>query len=132
MKNKTLIIILSIATVVIVGVMAVIAFWPEGNSDNNNTEKNITVTVIYADKTSKKIEISTNAKFLGEAVFEEGLTNEDEYKEGFYTYIDGVRADYNLDKCWWGIYKDGEMQNFGMNEIAISDGDKFEIINTPA
>ena len=94
--------------------------------------KEISVTIVYEDKSEKAIEIKTEAEFLGEALFEKGLLKEDEYKTGFYTYIDGIRADYNKDKAWWCVTQDGEMTNKGMNDLPIKDGDKFEITHTPS
>ena len=67
-----------------------------------------------------------------DALFEKGLVTEDEHKSGFYSYIDGVRADYTLDKCWWSFSKDGKDVMVGANDLKIADGDKFEITNTPA
>ncbi len=129
MKKKGLIITLSAVMTVIVAVLVAFAIW--GSPKGEDGEKNITVSVAF-DNSVKSFKIETDAEFLADALLEEKLIKEDEYKSGFYTYIDGVRADYNLDKCWWAIYKDGEMQNFGMNEITISDGDEFEIKCTPA
>ena len=93
---------------------------------------NITVKVIAADKTEKTFNIETDKKNLGDALFEKGLVTEDEHKSGFYTYIDGVRADYNQDKAWWCFTKGGESVMVGANELKIADGDTFEITNTPA
>ena len=94
--------------------------------------KEISVTIVYKDKTEKTIDIETKAEFLGDALFEKGLTKEDEYKSGFYTYIDGIRADYNEDKAWWCVTKGGEMTTKGMNELTLEDGDNFEITHTPS
>ena len=107
-----------------------------GKKDNNSSviteSKEITVTVVYADKSEKAFDIKTDAEFLGDALFEEKLIKEDEYKSGFYSYIDGVRADYNKDNAWWCVTKGGEMTNKGINDLPIADGDKFEITHTPS
>ncbi len=94
--------------------------------------KEISVTIVYEDKSEKAIDIETEAEYLGDALFEKGLTKEDEYKSGFYTYIDGIRADYNKDKAWWCVTKGGEMTTKGMNDLALADGDSFEITHTPS
>lgn len=128
MKQKKLIIGLSVVlAVILIGLGAVLLL----NRPKTQTgEKEITVTVVYKDKSEKDFEISTNAEFLGDAVYEEGLVNEEEYKSGFYTVIDGVLADFNADSSWWCVTKDGEMTNVGMNELPILDGDSFEITYT--
>lgn len=94
--------------------------------------KEISVTIVYEDKSDKTIDIETEAEFLADALLEKGLIKEDEYKSGFYTYIDGVRADYNEDKAWWCVTKGGEMTTKGMNELTLEDGDSFEITHTPS
>jgi hypothetical protein len=108
------------------------------NSDvdslNNSEVESITITVkvISADKSEKTFTIETNRKYLGDALYDEGLVNEEEHKSGFYTYINGVRADYTADKSWWCFTKGGETVMVGANELEIADGDQFEITNTPA
>ena len=77
-------------------------------------------------------EIETAKKNLGDALLEKGLVTEDEHKSGFYTYIDGIRADYNKDGAWWCFTKGGESVMVGANELEIANGDTFEITNTPA
>ena len=136
MKNTK---ILALALVVL---MMIISFAACGtvntNSDANSTANSdvatatITVKVIAKDKTEKTFTITTEKKNLGDALFEEGLVNEAEHKTGFYTYIDGVRADYTADKSWWCFTKGGETVMVGANDLEIADGETFEITNTPA
>ncbi len=130
MKNKKLIIALSVVAAVIVAALSAVMIIVSQQTESG--DKNLTVTIVYADQTEKKVEISTDAEYLADALLEEKLIKEDEYKTGFYTYIDGVRADYTLDGGWWGVYEDGALSDYGMNEIAIKDGDEFEIKYTPA
>ena len=139
MKNKT--VLTKILAIVLVILMTVFSFAACGKADTNSDVNSgsvetktisITVTVIAKDKTEKVFNIETNKKTLGDALFEEGLVTEAEHKSGFYSYIDGVRADYTLDKCWWSFSKDGKDVMVGANDLKIADGDKFEITNTPA
>lgn len=91
-------------------------------------EKDITVSIVYKDGNSKDLEINTDAEYLANALAEEGII---EYADdGFYTTVDGVTADYNADKGWWCVTKDGVMTTEGMNALVIADGDKFEITYT--
>ncbi|MBR6533100.1 MAG: DUF4430 domain-containing protein [Clostridia bacterium] len=103
-----------------------------GTQEVQQGEKNITVTVVYEDKTQKEFEITTDAENLGDALYEQKLVTEEEHKTGFYNTIDGVRADYTLDKAWWCFTKGGEMTTVGANDLAIADGEVFEITHTPA
>ena len=139
MKNKR--ILAKILALALVALMTVFSFAACGKADTNSDVNSgsvetktisITVTVIAKDKTEKVFNIETNKKTLGDALFEEGLVTEAEHKSGFYSYIDGVRADYTLDKCWWSFSKDGKDVMVGANDLKIADGDKFEITNKPA
>lgn len=130
MKNKKILLSLVAILVAIVAVFAIITI--ANGPDTTKGAKDITVTVVYADATEKEFEIDTDAGFLADALLEEKLIKEDEYKSGFYNYIDGVRADYTKDGAWWCVTKKGEMTNEGMNDLVITDGDEFEITYTPA
>ncbi len=128
MKNKKLVVGLSALLVVLIAVFSVILI--TNRPETADGKKNIDVTIVYADKTTKDLDIDTDAEFLADALFEEGIITETEYKSGFYTEIDGVKADYNVDKAWWCVTKDGEMTMVGMNELALASGDKYEITYT--
>lgn len=140
MKNtKFLTKLLALALVAIMAFMSLTACGTADiNSDTDSVPNaqtqtvSITVKVIAADKTEKTFNIETDKKNLGDALLEEGLVTEKEHKSGFYTYIDGVRADYTADGAWWCFTKGGEIVMVGANELKISDGDTFEITNTPA
>ncbi len=101
-------------------------------SEKQPGEKEITVTVVYADKTQKEFDITTEAENLGDALLEAELVTEEEHSTGYYISIDGVRAEYTLDKAWWCFTKGGEMTTVGANDLAIADGESFEITYTPA
>ena len=132
MKNKKLIISLAAVLVVIVAAFSVIFITMK--SDTQKGDKNITVTVVFKDKSEKEFKINTDAEYLGDALLEEKIVTKDEYKNGggMYTYIADERADYTLDKSWWCLTVGGEMATVGINEQPIADGDSFEITNTPA
>lgn len=139
MKNKNILTkILALALVVLMAAFTFAACgMADTNSDLDSTASeiktiSITVTVVAADKTEKVFNIETTKKNLGDALFEEGLVIEDEHKSGYYNYIDGVRADYTKDGAWWCFTKGGETVMVGANDLKITDGDKFEITNTPA
>ena len=129
MKNKKLIIGLAIGLIVLIAAFAgvYIATRPEANEG----AKNISVTVVYKDKTDKEFKINTDAKYLSDALLEEKIVTEEEHNgEGMYTVIDGEKADYSVDQSWWCVTKDGEMTNEGMDTLVIADGDKYEITYT--
>lgn len=91
-------------------------------------KKDITVTIVYKDATSEKLELSTEAEFLADALVEAKVV---EYAEdGYYTTVKGVTADYSVDKGWWCLTKDGQMTTDGLNTQKIADGDAFELTYT--
>lgn len=128
MKNKRLIVILCAVLVVLVAAFAAVIYFAKPQISEG--DKHITVVVVHSDKGEERFEITTDAEYLGEAVYGEKLVSEEEYKSGFYLTVDGETADYNADGAWWKVTKNGEMINVGMNDQPIADGDKFEIIYT--
>ena len=130
MKQKKLIIGLGALLAVIIAVFAIVLISNKPKTDENKGIKNIEVTVVYKDKTEEKREYETKATTLAQALLENYVVTEEEFKSQFYTVINGVKADYNVDKSWWTIYEDGEMCQVGMNQLEIEDGDKFEIVYT--
>ena len=88
----------------------------------------ITVKIVYADGESKTLSIKTDKQFLADALVDEGIIEYDE--SGFYTTVDGVTADFNVDGGWWCLTKDGTMTTDGLNTQPIADGDVFEITYT--
>lgn len=129
MKNKKMIVGLAILLAVLIAVFAGIYFLNRPETEKGS--KNISVTVVFADKSEKEFNINTDAEFLAEALLEEKII-EEKSEDGLYTVIAGERADYNLDKSWWGLYIDGQLGNYGLNDQPIADGDEFEIANTPS
>lgn len=128
MKNKKLIGILSLILVVLIAVFAVVFISTRPETDDGL--KDIKVSVVSKDKTEKEFDIETDAEYLADALLEKEIINEDEYASGFYTVINGEKADYNVDNSWWCVTKGGEMITVGMNEQPIADGDEFEITYT--
>lgn len=128
MKNKKLILwSVAVFAVLIATVTLIIALTKPVTQSG---EKNISVTIVFSEENEKKYEINTNAEYLADALYQKELITEEEYKAGFYTVIDGVKADYNVDKSWWCVTKNGEMTSVGMNELPIADGENFEITYT--
>ncbi len=129
MKNKKLVLGMSIVLALLIVVFAGAYFLKQPTTQEG--AKDIKVTVVFADKSEKQYEINTDAEFLAEALLEEKIISE-KSSDGLYTVIAGERADYTLDKSWWCLTKGGEMVNVGINDQPIADGDSFEITNTPS
>lgn len=94
------------------------------NDKGTEGEKNITFVLIKEDKSEKVFNITTNEETLALALVEEGIV---EYSEsGMYTVFDGIEANYSDGGAWWCITKDGNEVFYGMNELYLQDGDKYE------
>lgn len=145
MKKKSLIIILSVVLAALIALFGVLYLVDKNNKGDNTKPTpsqssevkeeigtNITIKLVLADKSEKVFEIETTASTLADVLLEQKLISKEEYDAGFYTTINGVRADYTLDKLWWCINVNGEMASTGANEISLNEGDKIDIIQTPA
>ena len=88
--------------------------------------KTVTVKVIAEDK-SVTFTIKTDAKTLGEALLEHELVAGDQGDFGLYIkYVNGIRADYDLDKRYWNFTKNGEYMMTGADMTEITDGETYE------
>ncbi len=128
MKNKKIIVILAAVLAVLAAAFAVI--WKFALPETQKGAKQITVTVVDSEQKEKEYKIDTDAEYLGDALHEKNLVTEEEYKSGFYTVIDGEKADYDKDKAFWWIKQNGEDAAVGANELPVADGDEIEIIYT--
>lgn len=82
-------------------------------------ENNVTFT-IKTDKTT-----------LGDALTEHGLIEGEEGAYGLYVKkVNGITADYDVDKTYWAFYKDGVALLTGVDSTDISDGEHYEIVYT--
>ena len=71
--------------------------------------------------------VQTDKETLGDALNEHGLL---EGKDGLYTKINGVTADYNVDKSYWGFYINGEYAMTGIDDTAIDESVTYSLVYT--
>ena len=124
--NKKMI-LAAIAFVVGVAVFLTVYFVtrPKGNEDL----KTVTVTVVHADGSKNELTIETEREFLADALIDEGLFTAQDIASGMTYIIDGETADATLEQ-WWCVYADGKMPDFGMKEVPLADGSKYELVFT--
>ena len=128
MRNKKLIVAV-IALVVVIAVLAgvFIATRPETNAGS----KNITVTVVYEDGSSKDFHYSTDEEFLGPVIMNEGLVEGKMAEYGLYIKaVDGVRAVWEENNAYWSIYVGDEPAITGADAIVIEDGGVYKLVFT--
>lgn len=126
MKNKKILLAV-VAFIALLAIILTVYFVtrPKGTEG----EKNITVTVVCLDQSAKEWRITTNREFLADALIDEGLFTKEDISSGMTYWVDGKYADPTLEQ-WWAVYENGEMPNFGMKEIPLKDGNRYELVFT--
>ncbi|MBQ7660763.1 MAG: DUF4430 domain-containing protein, partial [Clostridia bacterium] len=67
--------------------------------------------------------VHTDKSTVGEALVDAGLIAGDMGPYGLYVKsVNGVRADYDKDGCYWAFYIDGEMAMQGVDATEIAAG----------
>ena len=73
--------------------------------------------------------IKTDAETLGDALLEHDLIAGEQGDYGIYVkQVNGITADYDADRRYWGFYKNGEYLLTGVDKTAIADGEHYEIV----
>lgn len=99
----------------------------------NDTEfgegsKTVNVTVKAGDD-EITFTIHSDERYLGDALLEHGLIDGDQGEFGLYVKkVNGILADYDIDKTYWGFYKSGEMMMVGVSGAEFADGDSYELV----
>ncbi|MCL2088003.1 MAG: DUF4430 domain-containing protein [Oscillospiraceae bacterium] len=104
-----------------------------GSSKPTEGEKEFRVEVVYEGDTTLH-ELKTSQDYLGDALLELGLA-EGEQDPIFgldIKKIDGIRADYDLDKAYWAFYVDGDYAMSGVSATPVEDGKTYAFIYTEA
>ncbi|NLJ96546.1 MAG: DUF4430 domain-containing protein [Clostridiales bacterium] len=128
MKDKNQSIKFIVATMVLLGIVAVFIYlYYSKIGPSSEGDKKITIQVIVPDEEVKEHIIKTDATTLREALEEKGLIKGNGEGINFYiTEVDGRVADSSNEE-WWSITKDGEFSEYGVGSINIQDKDKYEL-----
>ena len=98
------------------------------NQEFGTGDTTITVDVI-AEENSVQFTVNTDKETLGDALLEHSLISGDQGAYGLYVKtVNGVFADYNTTKSYWGINKNGESLMTGVDSAKIADGDSYEFV----
>lgn len=112
----------------------------ETTADNTETTgktesamKSFTVTVVYADGTSKDFKYESDEEFVGPVLQADGLI---EGKVGQYgleiSTVDGIKAVYAEDGAYWAVYEGEEYAMQGIDTTPIVDGGVYKLVYTLA
>ena len=90
--------------------------------------KTVFVKVVVEEQTVS-FTLHTDKTYLGDALLEHELIEGDMGEFGIYVKkVNGILADYDVDKTYWGFYKNGEMMMTGVSFAEISDGEQYELV----
>ncbi len=88
--------------------------------------KQFDFTVVDLEGNETKFVIKTDKKTVGEALSEVELISGDEGPYGLYVKtVNGITADYDKDKTYWGFYIDGEYAMTGVEKTNIEQGKTY-------
>ena len=93
--------------------------------------KTITVTVKDHEGKAVVFTIKTDAETVGDALMEHDLIAGDQGAYGLYVkVVNGLRADYDKDRAYWGFNINGEGAMTGVDMTEITDGGNYELVYT--
>lgn len=109
-----------------------VSLWESASYTENQTfgegQKTITLEV-KAEEKSVEFVLRTNAEFLADALLEHNIISGDEGPYGVYvTHVNGMEADYDKNRSFWSLEKDGLQLTTGVSETGIKDGDRFTLV----
>lgn len=92
----------------------------------------ITVYVeVKAGEYAVTFTVKTDKETLGDALLEHELISGDQSQYGLYVKkVNGIVADFDVDKSYWAFYQDGEYMMTGVDGTAISGGEHYELVYT--
>ena len=101
------------------------------NPEAPQGSKEITVTVVHKDGTSKDFVYHTDEDYLGPVLETEGLVEGSRDAYGLYIkVVDGESAVYEVDGAYWAVYEGEESATTGVDSIVIHNGDTFKLVYT--
>lgn len=112
----------------------IVGLWTEAkySEDTELGKGAVTVKIkVVAEDKSVTFTVHTDKDTLGAALLETELVQGDESEYGlFIKFVNGIEADYDKDKAYWAISKNGEYLMTGADSTAIADGENYELTYT--
>ncbi len=89
------------------------------------------VVEVKADEQIVTFTINTDKKTVGDALLEHDLIDGDESEYGLYVkVVNGITADYDVDKSYWAFYVNGEYASSGVDTTEIDESAKYQLAYT--
>ncbi len=115
------------AFVVLVAVLLTVFFLTRPETEAG--AKEITVTVIHADGSSKNFTYHTDEEYLGALLLAEGLITGSEGQYGLVIEsVDGESADWEKDQAYWSLYEGEAYANQGVSKTPVRDGATYKLV----
>lgn len=99
-------------------------------SDKTFGKGEITVQLeVKVEDQSVTFTVKTDEETLGAALLEHKLIEGEEGQYGLYVKkVNGITADYDVDRSYWGLFKNGEYCMTGVDTTPIADGEHYELV----
>lgn len=127
MNKKLLALVIALA--VLVAALAVVFFVTRPQATEGM--KAFTVEITHKDGSTKKVDMKSDAEFLGDALEEKNLI---EYEEGpygkFILKADGEKAVFEEDGAYWGFFVGEEYAMLGVDQTPIEEGKVYRLVYT--
>ncbi|MBQ4333081.1 MAG: DUF4430 domain-containing protein [Clostridia bacterium] len=89
------------------------------------------VVEVKAEDKMVTFTIHTDKDVVGDALLEHGLIAGDKDEYGLYVKtVNGILADYDVDRTYWGFYIDGEYAMTGVDATTITEGATYTLERT--
>ncbi len=84
-------------------------------------EKTLTLR-ISAENQIITLKVLTNAETVGDALLNEGIIDGEKSQYGLYIKkVNGITADYDVNKAYWAFYTDGNYASAGVDQTKIDE-----------
>ena len=105
------------------GDTATAAVAPNGENELGQGNTTFTFAVTDKDGNTNTFLIHTDKETVGEALMEHGLLQGEEGAYGLYVKtVNGITADYDVDKTYWAFYVNGEYAMTGVDVTTVTEG----------
>lgn len=99
----------------------------EGNIDEGTeaplVKKSFTFIVVDKNGNKTAFNLSTDKSTVGDALLEEGLIEGEPGAYGLYVKkVNGIVADYDIDRTYWAFYVNGEYAFSGVDTTPVEEG----------
>lgn len=86
---------------------------------------------VKAGEQSVTFTLNTDKETVGAALLEHNLIDGDEGEFGIYIKaVNGITADYDVDKSYWAFYIDGKYATSGVDTTKITEGAEYQLVYT--